>query len=71
MAFLVIPIWEDAEGKLTSPSFPACDSEAEVRATVERALRQGRQARGKSIRIAIMDDLTTRIVTRIRPKVTG
>ncbi len=69
MAFLVIATWEDAEGKPTGPSFPGCTSEAEVRAAVERAIRQGRRSRGTNIRVSVMDDVTTRIVARVRPRV--
>lgn len=68
MAFLVIAMWEDAEGKLTGPSFPGCTSWAEVHAAVERAIRQGRRERGTNIRVSVMDDVGTPIVARVRPK---
>jgi hypothetical protein len=69
MALLVIPTWTDPDGQLGGPlNYPAVHSQAEAGRLIDRAARDARIARGKGLRVSVVDDLTGRTVARYRPR---
>lgn len=68
MTSLIIPSWTTPTGERTGPSLPAVP-ESNVARVVADALDQARRERGTNVVVQIVDDLTGRVVARVRPRV--
>ncbi len=68
MALHVIPMWRGAHGHDEGPIYPAAASGAEVKRLIDRGLAEARHAKGTNVRVVVMDDLTWRRVSVVRPR---
>lgn len=68
MSLLVSVTWRDADGVLTGPWDRPVQTEAEASELIRRGFAAGRRAGGRDLRASVMDDMTTRIIARVRPK---
>jgi hypothetical protein len=68
VAYLVIPTWRDAGGTLTGPINWPVATQGEAETLVRRGLADARRLRGTDVSLAVMDDITSRIVAVVRPR---
>lgn len=68
MSLLIIPLWTAPDGVLTSRSLGPADTHAEAQRLVHEGFAMARRERGRGVRVSVMDDVTARVVVRVRPK---
>lgn len=68
MGLIVVPVWTQPDGLLTSPVYPAVRSEREVPSLIERARIESRRDRSADLQVRIVDEVTWACVAVVRPK---